>query len=173
MDKDFLHLSFKGDLEGLWYPRQPAGYEHGPKNELLRETSIPRISFSPTYLQCFQAIYRNVSHYFEEQKFPHMDFYVYTPILTGKERIITPDILTQRRMVWDAHITEEHCILDPVKVVLHSKIRILNSAKVQEITVYPYNNRRLKAERIKPAQIECRILRRYSRESTPVSLRWV
>ena len=85
-----FHISFKGDLEGLWIPRNPDGLEptdDGYKSEAYPEPLLPRISCAPTIIQCFQAIYANVKHYFDDKKYPYMEFYVYSPVLKGNEKI--------------------------------------------------------------------------------------
>ena len=79
--------------------------------------------------------------YFEIDNYPYMEFYVYTPILTGNERIFTPKELTNRNLVHDAHVTNEYCILDPVYMQLINHIKIFNTNK-NEIQYYqPFNNK--------------------------------
>lgn len=134
-----LHISFNGNLEGTWNPKIPDGDDSIPSQ--YPEPSIPRISCAPTILQCFQAIYPNISKYFEIDNYPYMEFYVYTPILTGNERIFTPKELTNRNLVHDAHVTNEYCILDPVYMQLINHIKIFNTNK-NEIQYYqPFNNK--------------------------------
>lgn len=98
------HISFKSDLEGIWKPRNPI-------NEGIdTEPDLPRISCAPTIEQCFQAIYPNISNLFEEKNFPYMEFYVYSPVLDGSERVLYSDQLTNNHIVPDAHMTDEVCV---------------------------------------------------------------
>lgn len=137
--KKLFHISFDGGLEGIWKPTIPAGSELGKKTE-LSEPDVPRISCSPTIEQCFQAIYPNVSKYFEEEKYPHMDFFVYSPVLKGTEKIWTPEYLTEFKLIHDAHVTQEHCILVPTFMKLIKKVRIMNTKLSPDFLYYPFND---------------------------------
>lgn len=123
-----FHLSFNKDLEGVWKPREPDGYNTQPTKKLtdeeikLSEPSYPRISTSPTLPQCFQAVYSNVKHYFEKEGYPYLEFFVYTPVFKGEERILLPKTLTMLDLTLDAHVTQEHVILDDVFMKLHSQV---------------------------------------------------
>lgn len=134
-----FHISFNGDLEGVWYPKNPEGIDSN-KNDEYREPNLPRISVSPTIPKCFLAIYPNVSKYFEIENFPYMEFFVYVPILSTDVQILTPDELTERGYVHDAFITKEHCILDPVSMKKHSKIKIFNTNNSPFIKYHPFND---------------------------------
>lgn len=86
-----FHLSFNGNIAGMWDPKLPDGL-YGEKGD-LSEPDVPRISVSPTLKQCFQAIYPNISKYFEKENYPYLIFYVYVPLFTGNEKVWTPEIL--------------------------------------------------------------------------------
>ena len=157
-----FHISFRDDLEGKWTPQKPEGeYDEKYYTSEHPEPDIPRISTSPTIKQCFQAIHANVKHYFEKENYPHMDFHVYTPKLTGKERILTPKELTDKRFVHDAHMTDEHSILDPVHMQLHSKIRIYNTNRSKMLNYKPFGDENTKERPFAPAQIRFKTLKKY------------
>lgn len=147
-----FHLSFREDLEGTWYPRSPysqlTAQQRTPidivkldYDDPIAEPDEPRISFSPSIEQCFQAIYCNVKHYFIKEKYPYIDMYVYVPIITENTIIETPIELTTGYKVWDAFYTEEHWITTPTEMKIHSKVRIYNTIKTGHIEIYPFNDK--------------------------------
>jgi hypothetical protein len=133
------HISFDGTLQGVWNPQNPAGSELKTPGA-YPEPELPRISVAPTLAQCFQAIYPNISQFFEEQNFPHLDFHVYRPLFKGHERILTPAALLRYDLVHDAHMTDEYCILDPVFMAHVGNIRIDNTNNLPFLSYYPFNN---------------------------------
>ncbi len=137
--KTLYHISFNSNLEGIWEPMIPAGSTIN-KTE-LSEPDIPRISLSPTIEECFKAIYPNVSKYFKIENYPYMEFYVYSPVLTGKERIWTPSYLTSNKLVHDAHETNEYCILVPTYMKLVKKVKILNTKHSPDQFYHPFNDK--------------------------------
>ncbi|WP_396190411.1 hypothetical protein [Flavobacterium sp.] len=147
-----FHISFKSDLEGIWEPVIPAGNDQKTTSD-YPEPDIPRISCSPTVEQCFQAIYPNVSKYFEEFKYPYMEFYVYSPELKGTEKIWTPDYLTKNKLVHDAHVTQEHCLLESVFMKLVKKIKIMNTNKSKDLMYKPFNDESLPEKYLAPKTI--------------------
>lgn len=144
-----FHISQEGDLDGWWTPRNPAGEPGGIYNQ-YREPDLPRISLAPTIRGCFSGVYPNISAKFEEENLPYVDFHIYEPHLTGEERVITNDELTTRRMVMDAHVTGEWCIVDPVMMKHVGKIRIYNTAGEGEpfITFRPFDDPQYAGEEI-------------------------
>jgi hypothetical protein len=158
LDKVLYHISFKKDLEGMWEPKTPAG---GGSRTGMSEPDTPRICVSPTIEQCFQAIYPNISKYFEEKDYPHMNFYVYVAQVVGTEEIIEPKDLTKQRLVPDAHLTDEHWILDPTFMQLHSKIRIKNTNDNKWLKFHPYDDKSEKKQGFAPDKIKYKILKEY------------
>lgn len=158
-----FHISFRDHLDGLWTPRLPDGnYASGDKETgEFPEPKVARISFSSSLEGCFYAIYHNISQYFEINKYPYMDFFVYSPILTGNEKIWNPQFLTKKRLVHDAHVTNEYCILTPVKVKCIGKLRVFNpltrSKKIEEVKYFPFNDRSL-GERFLSYKVETRFV---------------
>lgn len=137
------HISFNDSLPNVLIPRQPA--DSGGDDTNLVEKLPPRVSFSPTIQQCFSAIYPNISHYFEEHNYPHMDMYVYCPVKWGGQ--IPPD--TVLKNVWDSHVTGEVCYTEPVTVIKVAKIRVRLSGG-KDVRGFPFNNAFLKPRFISP-----------------------
>ena len=172
------HISFRDNLEGVWEPRNPDGMDgetdggtDGEKTDIsepdISEPDFPRISFSPTIKQCFQAIYPNVWKYFEEKNFPYMEFFVYSPRLSGRERVLTPRQLTERRFVHDAHVTEEHCVLDKVFMERIARIRVLNTNKERRTYYHPFNSKQYDRWRLAPSVVRFEVMEVFSGNAPP------
>lgn len=133
---EYYHISFRGDLEGTWKPQLPYGEGSGGE---FSEPSYPRICVSPSIKQCFWAVYPNVSKYFEVEKYPYMDFYVYVPNLQGV-KFLDNDEVNRRKVVHDSHVTGEAQILSSAFMKLDSKVRIKNCTKNKKVMYYPFND---------------------------------
>lgn len=156
------HISFNGKLEGEWDPEfnqkpdenHPEVPDPGKVPFPYPEPSIGRISVAATLEGCFRGVYPNVFRYFEEKKYPYMDFFVYSPVFEGGERIVTPKGLTVQKLVWDAFITGEYLILDKVEMVLVGKARVLNTNKQPTLKIHPFDDKKLEKENVGPTAIE-------------------
>lgn len=138
--KDLYHLSFNSKLEGTWIPKSPEGdYEPTDDESLLPEITDPRISLSPTIRQCFQAIYSNIKHLYGKKEKQIITFQVYKPVFKGNESIVFPDVLTKEKMVHDAHITEEHCIVTPVYMKHIGTVEINKPNPNKKLYYYAYD----------------------------------
>lgn len=146
------HISFDGMLTGLWQPRNPDGFTD--RDSQYAEPDLPRISVAPTIRQCFQAIYPNVSQYFEEEHYPNLEFDVYQPRFIGHERVLPPNYLTSHRMVHDAHMTDEYCILDPTFMQLVGKVMIPNTQMGPFLDYHPFDNPNLPSRFFAPEIID-------------------
>lgn len=156
-----FHISFRKDLAGMWTPRAPDTDDAAtPVDPIIAEPMFSRISTSDTVPNCFRAIYANVKHYFEEEDYPHMDMYVYTPVFKGKERILLPQTLTDYKIIHDAHVTNEHCILTEVQFKLHSQIRVTNTKNVKRVKYDLFNDKSL-GDGWLPGDIEIKTLKTY------------
>jgi hypothetical protein len=145
------HISFDGELAGIWTPRNPDGYTD--RTSSLSEPDLPRISVAPTIVQCFQAIYPNVCKYFEDDDYPNLEFHVYKPKFKGHERILSPQYLTKSHMVHDAHMTHEYCILDDTTMQKVGKVTIQNTNRSPFLDYYPFNQSTYDLKSFAPAQI--------------------
>lgn len=151
-----LHLSFKGDLPLTLRPQLPAGTELNQAG-LYPEPDQPRVSFAPTVLQCFQAIYPNVSHFFEIRKFPYMDFFLYEAADDTNIGVVTNAELVSRRYVWDAHVTGEMWATKPVRVNKVGKVRVYNTNKCPMLETHPFNDIDLPLQGVGPKDIDLKI----------------
>lgn len=164
INKKLYHLSFNASLEGVWTPKNPDGLlpeDSEYVESVYPEPSTPRISCAPTIIQCFQAIYPNVKSLFDVNNYPHLDFYVYSPVFKGGEKVMTPDELCKKRMVHDAYVTGEHCIFSPVKMDLVGKVRINRISNVVRIYYRPFNDPKLKKDSWIPGGFTFSVLNRY------------
>jgi hypothetical protein len=138
---DLYHISFNHDLEGMWTPVEPDGDYTEENVDLVTETVIAKISVSPTIEQCFQAIYANVKHLFGGRGRSKMTFAVYKPRFTGRERIILPKAFTEQRAIHDAHITEEHGIIDPTYMEYLGRVEIEVPKSSDKLYYYAFDDR--------------------------------
>lgn len=164
---ELFHISFNSKLPKVLKPRQPDGSTDAIVDPMtladLEKNSFaehlpPRVSFSPSIQECFTAVYPNVSHYFEKENYPHMDYYVYRPTKLVKR--IDPDLVLKE--VWDAHVTNEVCFIEDVPCELIAQIRIFNpykgNKKVEEIRTRPFQNAFMKEQFVAPV-IQYRLLK--------------
>lgn len=149
-----VHISFDHALAGVWEPKIPASLDNGSKS-IYSEPEIPRICLAPSVKECFWAIYPNISNLFEHQKLPHMDFYVYTPVALSPTEVVTPDTLTSKRLVLDAHVTNEHWVLSNIDMKLISKVRIHNPGQCRFVSFNPFNDCSMRRLDLAPESITC------------------
>lgn len=139
------HISFDGKLPEKLTPRLPDGTNKKDQGE-FKEFDAPRVSFSPCVFRCLQAIIPNVYErlFSDEGQKSGCEFYVYRMKSGQNVRIKTPEELTKEHLVWDAHITHEHCVLDPVEVISCGRVNAWVDKSDPGLTIYPYNDRSLK-----------------------------
>jgi hypothetical protein len=131
-------------------PRKPAGSDDKDQG-ILKEFTAPRVSFAPSIFHCLQAIIPNVYEklFSDEGQKNGVDFFVYQMKPGQKVRIKTPMELTKERLVWDAHVTHEYCVLDPVEIVPLGKINAWVDKSDPGLTIYPYNDHSLEPQKNK------------------------
>lgn len=139
-----IHLSFDKSIKMPMVPRQPYGSELSVAGSDFEERLPNRVSFSPTVMQSFLAVYPNISQYFEDKEFsfPYMDMYAYGVDMDRGvyETIPERDMLAN---VWDYHITKEVAFTKPVYAKLIGKIRFYNPNRgknIGEVHTHPFNN---------------------------------
>lgn len=154
------HLSFRDDLEGIWTPREPDGVDEEDQVEVpdsekfpYPEPSIIRISVGTSIEGCFLGVFPNVAKFFQKDNLPWMNFSVYSPVFKGNERIITNVTLTKDRVVWDAVVTGEYCILDKVQMERLGEVKVYNTNKAKTQLIHPFGDRRLGLEQAGPDTI--------------------
>lgn len=143
-----FHITLDGSLPDTLTPRRPTGSDDKAQG-ILREFREPRVSFAPSVFHCLQAIIPSVYEklFSEEGQKNGVDFFVYRMRPSQRVRIKTPTELTHERLVWDAHVTHEYCVLDPVKIMSCGKINAWVDKRDPGLTIYPYNDRSLKPEK--------------------------
>lgn len=156
-----FHISFNGELEGLWDPdfnqKPDENHPETPdpnKEPFYPEPNIGRISVAPTIEGCFIGVYPNVAKFFEEENYPHMFFHVYTPVFEGGERIVPPEYLTRYKLVWDAVATNEYLILDHVQMNHWGTVEIYNTNKEKTAYIHPFGNPNLPKESVGSSKIK-------------------
>ena len=162
------HISFNDSLPSIIDPKRNDGiYKEDPEyeEEIYPEPDTPRFSCSPTIINCFQAIYPNVKHFFDVEHYPYLLFYVYSPIINKTTVILTPDQLAKQRMVHDAHITKEHCILNKVEIVKKYQIKIKSIRNVKRLYYHPFNDLKEPKDSWVPDGFSYEILKDYSKQS--------
>lgn len=152
------HISFNRKLPLTLIPREPWGSELQPDESvpqeeptdpdswIFAEFQTPRVSFAPTLLQCVQGVYPNTKDVFQSPrgKKEGVEFAVYRADPRTKGRILTPEDLCKKRAVWDAHVTQEYCYLDPVTIYYCGSVivRLLNG--IRGFDVHPFNDPTMK-----------------------------
>lgn len=126
------HISLNPLLTGIWLPRIPKGSD----TQHWLEPPITRISLAPTIEQALWSVYFN---YLDEfNRAPHLDFYVYEPVITKETKILSNDIL--KRYISDAFITKELGIVSNVKMLKVAKVRVFKPDQTTMIKAKPFGN---------------------------------
>jgi hypothetical protein len=119
------HLSFDRTLETLWYPRK----------EVIGEPA--HISVCPTIEQCVQSMYPGLGRFFKNYPaLEYLIFHVYRPLGVSDTHLLTSDVLTQCSHVATAHITGEHWILEPVKMVHNGRVKVYRPRGFEQSEAY-------------------------------------
>jgi len=157
------HISFNGKLAGVWDPEfnQKPDENHAGNEEWYPEPNLGRISVSDSIRGCFLGVFPNVVKFFKENKYPHMNFFVYSPVFKGDERVVTPGMLTENRMVWDAHVSQEYLILDEVQMKLVGEVEVKNTTKSKIAWSHPFNDPKEPLAEVGPEDVHFRWTRTY------------
>lgn len=160
---DLFHISLNHALPSTLVPRAPDGNHTKDKSDhALAEPDDPRVSFSPTLAQCLQGVYPNVYKRFTPPKDPLPGNYkgytpvgrfaVYQAVLKPTDRLVNPSLLTSRRCVWDAHVTDEYWVTTPVEIRLVGYIDVTFDATDPGFEVYPFDDHEMETKRVYPAK---------------------
>lgn len=167
-----FHISFNGKLAGVWDPEfnQKDDDTHPavpvpPGEEWYPEPSIGRISVAPTIEGCYRGVWANLSNIF----YPHLNFYVYSPVFKGAERIVTPHVLVKNRLVWDAHVTDEYLILDEVEMKLVGEVQVINRSIGPYLKIHPFGDVREPETRLGPEHIQWKWTKEFTQKDKPLT----
>ena len=123
--KKVFHISPQGHLDGqVFKPRVPEYLDkYDPSLPDFEDVSTPRICFSPSIEGCLNAILVNIGRWKTADKL--RDWYVYVPekpLNAYKYR--TNKQLIKEKKVYDANLTKEIWIEEPVRLKQYGIIRI-------------------------------------------------
>lgn len=123
--KKVFHISPQGHLDGqVFKPRVPEYLDkYDPSFPDFEDASTPRICFSPSIEGCLNAILVNIGRWKTADKLK--DWYVYVPekpLNAYKHR--TNKQLIKEKKVYDANLTKEIWIEEPVRLKQYGIIRI-------------------------------------------------
>lgn len=125
-EKDLVyHISPEGHLDGhVFKPRVPDYLDkYDPSKTEFEDVETPRVCFSPSIEGCLNAIIVNIGRWKTANKL--RDWYVYIPEKPLKEyKYRTNKQLVDAKLVYDANITKEIWIEEPVRLKQYGIIRI-------------------------------------------------
>ena len=119
------HISPEGHLDGqIFKPRVPEYLDkYDPSKTEFEDVETPRVCFSPSIEGCLNAIIVNIGRWKTANKL--RDWYVYIPEKPLKEyKYRTNKQLVDEKRVYDANITKEIWIEEPVRLKQYGIIRI-------------------------------------------------
>ena len=119
------HISPEGHLDGqIFKPRVPDYLDkYDPSKTEFEDVETPRVCFSPSIEGCLNAIIVNIGRWKTANKL--RDWYVYIPEKPLKEyKYRTNKQLVDEKKVYDANITKEIWIEEPVRLKQYGIIRI-------------------------------------------------
>ena len=120
-----FHISPAGHLDGqVFKPRVPEYLDkYDPSKTEFEDVETPRVCFSPSIEGCLNAIIVNIGRWKTADKL--RDWYVYIPEKPLKEyKYRTNKQLVDEKKVYDANITKEIWIEEPVRLKQYGIIRI-------------------------------------------------
>jgi hypothetical protein len=124
-DKLVFHISPQGHLDGqVFNPRVPEYLApNKPGETRFEDTDNPRVCFSTSIEGCLNAILVNIARWKTADKL--RDWYVYVPEKPLKEyKHSTNKDLIKDKKVFDANVTKEIWIEEPVRLKQYGVIRI-------------------------------------------------
>ena len=145
------HLSFNGNNPGIWSSSNPSAKSTklpkptGIYTEILCEILPNGVCTSSTYEGCWFGIYPNVRKLFEN-KSQHHDVgtvFCYVAKPSPRTLVLTPEVMNEEFLVWDAFYSKEHRILGDCKMELDSFLTFKNTAdysNTKQQRVYPFND---------------------------------
>ena len=123
--KRVFHISPEGHLDGqIFKPRVPEYLDkYDPSKTEFEDVETPRVCFSPSIEGCLNAIIVNIGRWKTANKL--RDWYVYIPEKPLNEyKYRTNKQLIDEKKVYDANLTKEIWIEEPVRLKQYGIIRI-------------------------------------------------
>lgn len=135
--KTMFHISPKSYLDGqVFKPRVPEYIDrYDPDDTGFENSTTPRVCVSPSIEGCFNAI---VCKFIPSHPVPMEKMYVYTPEKPFREyKHKTNKELIRDKEVYDANLTKEAWILEPVRMRLYGVIQLDQVKKVKRKKTIP------------------------------------
>lgn len=166
--KPLFHVSFNGNLEGVWYPKLPDGGGGTPGKYPEPDDQL-RTSVSTSVEGCLIAVFPNVSQLFEEHS--DIDFHVYTVDFSRSKNIeiVDTEILTKKRFVHDAHVTKEAWIITPCYMRYVEQITVTADMNGTWLRYKPFNDAKEEFRELAP---HFKYRSKRGRNKIPNSLNW-
>ena len=136
-DKMVFHVTPEKHADGqIWKPRVPDYLDpYNPEETGFEDNTTPRICFSTSIEGCLNGITVNLPRQNPDQ-FDKM--YVYIPEKPWKEyKHKTNKELVKEKLVYDANVTREVWITEPVRMKLYGVIRVDQVSNVKRKSVVP------------------------------------
>ena len=122
--KRVFHISQQGHLDGqIFTPRVPEYLDkYDPSKDKFEDVENPRVCFSPSIEGCLNAIMVNIGRWKADK---YKEWYVYSPEKPLKDyKHKTTKELIKEKKVYDANVTDEIWIEEPVRLKQYGIIRI-------------------------------------------------
>lgn len=122
--KRVFHISLDGHLDGqIFNPRVPEYLDkYDPSQDKFEDVDTARICFSPSIEGCLNAIMVSIGRWKADK---YKEWYVYIPEKPLKEyKHRTTKELIKEKKVYDANVTDEIWIEEPVRLKQYGIIRI-------------------------------------------------
>lgn len=132
-----FHVSMDKHIDGqIWKPRVPDYLDpYNPEDTGFEDNTTPRICFSTSIEGCLNGITVNLQRQ-SPDTFDKM--YVYVPEKPWKEyKHKTNKQLVKDKLVYDANVTREVWIMEPVRMKLYGVIRVDQIADAKRKSVVP------------------------------------
>ena len=138
--KQMFHISRQSYLDGqVFKPRVPEYIDrYDPDDTGFENSTTPRVCVSPSIEGCFNAI---VCKFIPSHPVPMDKMYVYTPEKSFREyKHKTNKELIRDKEVYDANLTKEAWILEPVRMRLYGVIQLDQVKKIKRKKTVPTNS---------------------------------
>lgn len=136
-DNMVFHVTPEKHADGqIWKPRVPDYLDpYNPEDTGFEDNTTPRICFSSSIEGCLNGITVNLPRHNPDQ---FDKLYVYIPEKPWKEyKHKTNKELVKEKLVYDANVTREVWIMEPVRMKLYGVIRVDQVSNVKKKSAVP------------------------------------